>query len=283
MFLNGIIQYFLRVLTISKTFVGEYKFTLQDILIYFRYAESPGPQKNYPNIQKIDEDDCFIILKIGKYIYYWPISITLYGITYMHQEVFEPASKNPHAYEYGELRLMKGDVVIDAGACEGFFTRYALERGATVITIEPVKILAKALEKTFSEDIKQGKVTIFQTAIGSCTHQGYLSTDNERIFESHLGNFGDEVNIIKLDDLITTKIDFIKMDIEGGEVDALYGAQNIIKRYKPRLSIAVYHKYENAQKIIDYLHEICPGYNIKHRGIYAENNEKPRPMMVYAW
>jgi FkbM family methyltransferase len=285
--LCGIIQYFQRLLTISKTFIGVYKFSLQDFLIYLRYAESPGRRENFPKIQIIeDNDDSFIHFKIGKYAYYWPRICDQYGtwaLAHMHQEVFEPAESNPHSYEYRKLKLKNGDIVIDAGACEGFFTRYVLEKGAKVIAIEPVKILADALGKTYSADIRHGNVKVIQTAIGSYTSKGHLSMNNARIFESHLGTFGEEVNVIKLDDLIATRIDFIKMDIEGGEVDALYGAQNIIKQFKPKLSIAVYHKYENAQKIIEYLREVCPEYTVTYRCIYASGNERPRPMMVYAY
>jgi FkbM family methyltransferase len=282
MIIGRLIHYFHNMVTLCRTFSGDYTFTARDRFIYLLYAESPGPEKKYPDIQEINQDDTFIRLKIGGYCYYWPKIFGSNGISYMHQEVFEPAKNNAHAYEYKEYIINNGDIVIDAGACEGFFTRYALERGARIISVEPVKLLAKALERTFHQDIAAGNVTIVNAALGSFTGQGQLCTLTPRIFESHLDNAGEEVDILRLDDLITTKIDFIKLDIEGGEVDALYGARNIIRKYRPKLSIAVYHKYENAQIIIEYLHEICPDYTIIHRGIYACDNEKPRPMMVYA-
>jgi len=275
-------HYFFNLLVIGKSISGDYKFTLHDHFHYLRFAESPGPQNKFPSIFKTGEDTVFIKFKIGSFSYYWPRNISLNGLTWMYQEVFESSSDNPHAYEYEKIQINTGDNVIDAGACEGFFTRYALGKGATIIAIEPVKILAEALERTFSEEIKRGQVSIINAALGSSRTMGYLSSETETIFESHLAICGDIVNIITLDDFITTKVNFIKMDIEGGEVDALYGAQNIILQYKPKLSIAVYHKYENAQIIMDYLRELCPEYTIKHRGIYAYNDEKPRPMMVYA-
>lgn len=276
-------QYFNNLRVIGKTFTGAYKFSWQDRFLYYFYAESPGPRNAYPVIRKTGTDASFIILNIGSFIYHWPSVFPLDGLEYMHQEVFAGGKCNPHAYEYDRVFLKRGDTVIDAGACEGFFTRYALQRGAKVIAIEPVKILADGLKKTFSDEIEDERVKVFPIAIGSWTGEGFLAADTGRIYESHLDKSGNSITVIRLDDLITTKINFIKMDIEGAEVEAIKGARGIIQEYTPKLSIAVYHDYDNARKIIELLHEICPKYTIVHRGIFAYNNEIPRPMMVYAW
>jgi FkbM family methyltransferase len=283
MIFSKIEHYFQNVRAIAKSITGDYNFTFHDLFHYLRFAESPGPLKKFPQMIKIDEDAVFTQFKIGSFSYYWPLNFSLEGIPWMYQEVFVSSPSNPHAYEYGTLQINRGDVVIDAGACEGFFTRYALEKGATVIAIEPVKQLADALEKTFSREISNKSVTVVNNAIGSSKRTGHLFLNKEAIFESHLDSLGDPVDIMKLDDLPSLKIDFIKMDIEGAEVEALYGAQKIISKFKPKLSIAVYHKYENAQTIINYLQDLCPDYIIEHRGIYADNLEKPRPMMIYAF
>ena len=38
-----------------------------------------------------------------------------------------------------------------------------------------------------------------------------------------------------------TKLDFIKMDIEGAEIEALDGAVEVIKQFSPKFAIATYH------------------------------------------
>mgnify|MGYP004547013625 CR=1 FL=1 len=57
------------------------------------------------------------------------------------------------------------------------------------------------------------------------------------------------IEVVKLDDILKDeRVSFIKMDIEGAELNALKGAEQIIKEQKPRLAISVYH---NATDFIE--------------------------------
>jgi hypothetical protein len=53
---------------------------------------------------------------------------------------------------------------------------------------------------------------------------------------------------------------FIKMDIEGSEIDALNGAAGIIRRDKPKLAVCVYHKPSDLWKIPLLVHNLQPKY-----------------------
>ncbi len=70
------------------------------------------------------------------------------------------------------------------------------------------------------------------------------------------------VDIDTIDNLIHEKIDFIKMDIEGAEQDAIEGAKNTIVKYTPILAICIYHKAEDWYKIPQKILEINQDYKI---------------------
>lgn len=59
------------------------------------------------------------------------------------------------------------------------------------------------------------------------------------------------------------------MDIEGFEMKALEGAKNILRTLKPLLAIAVYHKYDNANKFAEIIENVNPEYKIKLRSCYV--------------
>ncbi len=55
-----------------------------------------------------------------------------------------------------------------------------------------------------------------------------------------------EIPVTTLDNILKNRpVTFIKMDIEGGEIDALNGSRNIINEQKPVLAICVYHKFND--------------------------------------
>ena len=79
-------------------------------------------------------------------------------------------------------------------------------------------------------------------------------------------------NINTLDNLIKEKVDFIKMDIEGAEQDAIEGSINTIKKYHPILAICIYHKAEDWYKVPKMVLDIRNDYKVYLRhymeGIY---------------
>lgn len=65
---------------------------------------------------------------------------------------------------------------------------------------------------------------------------------------------------------------FIKMDIEGSELNALKGAEEIILKRKPKLAISVYHKPEDIIEIANYLMCLVPEYRfyLRHYSTYLD-------------
>lgn len=100
-----------------------------------------------------------------------------------------------------------------------------------------------------------------------------LWSGNRTLVMEAKGNFatsvGEDTNNINLQMIEAVSLDdfldggeatFIKMDIEGAEVEALLGAKKTIAEQKPRLAISIYHKTDDIWRIPDTILRCCPDY-----------------------
>lgn len=82
-----------------------------------------------------------------------------------------------------------------------------------------------------------------------------------------------EVSVVTLDSIVNDEpVAFIKMDIEGSEMEALRGAANVIRRDKPFCAICIYHKPGDMLEISNYLKHLVPEYQfaIRHYAVTAD-------------
>ena len=89
-------------------------------------------------------------------------------------------------------------------------------------------------------------------------------------------------NTIRIDDFCKenniTNLGYIKMDIEGYELDALNGSKEIIRKFKPKLAISAYHKFDDFWNISNLIKEILPEYQLFFRHHYPLRGES----VIYA-
>jgi len=89
-----------------------------------------------------------------------------------------------------------------------------------------------------------------------------LHFNEEKSFSTIYGHGTQSVTVDTIDNIVKEKVDFIKLDIEGAEQDAISGAQETIRKYKPILAICVYHKAEDWYEIPKKVLEIENKYDI---------------------
>ena len=174
-------------------------------------------------------------------------------------------------YDHPRVHVQPGDVVIDCGAHIGGFTRVALRAGARlVVAIEPEQANVLALRRNFEPELKAGKVRIVEKGVWD--KPGRLALHVSKTGDSHSvvvpqnGQRDESIEVTTIDQLAVAlklaRVDFIKMDIEGAERNALRGAREILHRDKPRLAISSYHLKGDPGTIASLVWEFRPDYLI---------------------
>ncbi len=249
-----------------------------------------------PTVEEVERDEAAGLcrLTIDGRDYWLPSSMDRAGLAEIHQEVFCP--EHPHYYEYGGCRVRPGDVVVDAGASEGFFTRFALERGARVIAVEPWAPMAEALRRTFAAEIAEGRMIVEVTTLTDRSGEALLYYDPQAPWGAHVvagggvgraGERGETVRQTTLDELVAHSpwghCDFVKMDIEGDERAAVAGGQVTLRRDRPALSIAVYHHPTGYLDIRRDLADTGLDYRVTAKGLLRRRRGVSIPMILHAW
>lgn len=177
---------------------------------------------------------------------------------------YEQDPNSPHLYEQDDIIVCKDDILVDAGACEGNFSLHHIEDAKKIYLIECDSGWAEALQYTFAP---------YKDKIVFCS--------------KFLSNV-DDVNKISLDTLLNgNKISFLKMDIEGEELNALLGAKQTLANCKGvKCAICSYHHHGDEIKIKDILQSYgmetstSKGYMLYLYDIYVCRNPELRRGIV---
>ncbi len=187
-------------------------------------------------------------------------------------------------------QVKRGDTVIDCGAHVGVFTDYALRRGASkVISVEPEPVNAAALRRTFAKEIAEGRVIVAENAAWNAetTLDFTLSTQNSGGNSAVMFQGGRKISVraVRLDTLMRelgiAKVDYIKMDIEGAEREALKGAEEVLKRDKPRLMVEFYHLADDPEVLPKIILGARPDYRQVPGPVWKPENGDCFPYVMY--
>jgi len=171
-------------------------------------------------------------------------------------------------YAYKEIVFpKKGDYVIDMGACYGetslWFSNIVGSSGC-VWAFEPddenYRILDENIHRNRIDNIKLEKKGAYEKNIQlNIDSKGAGSKINQQ-------KIGKLVDLVSIDDFVKTnnisKIDYIKMDIEGAERSAIAGMKETIRKFSPTLAVSVYHLYDDIVQIPKQVIAINPNYQV---------------------
>lgn len=164
------------------------------------------------------------------------------------------------------------EIFVDGGGYDGDtieeFIEWTKNQYEKIYTFEPQKDKAEIIRNKLWR--YEGKVELFEKGLyDSITELSFC--DGNEVLSGKIGDDGanSKIHTIDIDSAINGKVTFIKMDIEGAELNALKGAEQTIIRNKPKLAICIYHKPEDMWQIPQYIDSLVPEYKfyIRHFGM----------------
>jgi len=159
-----------------------------------------------------------------------------------------------------------GDIAIDGGAYDGGTALAFAKCGAKVFAFEMdeanYKNCAARLGRFGDFDITLENLGLSDKE----SVENYFSGGTASNKRSD-GNL--TANFIDLDTYVARKnlphVDYIKLDIEGAELDMLHGAAKTITRCKPKMAVSAYHKPEDLWTLATYIKSLRPDYEFEFR------------------
>jgi hypothetical protein len=166
------------------------------------------------------------------------------GKEFVNGILYEQGEGSPHRYIRDKEDELVGQdkIIVDAGVCEGNFALKYIEKAKKIYLIECDPRWLRVLRLTFAP---------FKDKVVFCDK--FLTR-----YESK--------TTTTIDALVKEKIDFLKMDIEGTEVDALLGAKETLRNSKASCAICCYHRQNDEENIrfilnsLGYSTETSTGY-----------------------
>jgi FkbM family methyltransferase len=145
-----------------------------------------------------------------------------------------------------QVRKVENPVILDVGASTGSFSILPLVTGGRVIAFEPNPTAYRALKTTVKVNGLSEYVETRQAAIGGTGEKTVILKVPQRALHHAVSTVGEprrddldwqeiEVDLVAIDDLNLDRVDFIKVDTEGSELEVLIGAQKTIRKFKPAI------------------------------------------------
>lgn len=187
--------------------------------------------------------------------------------------------RKQYFYEQGgvAVRPEPGDAVIDGGACTGdtaLVFSNAVGPEGHVYSFDPVWEHLRILEHNAAQ-YPHRNVSVMPYGISD--RNVFCEPLRVNSYSPGFKIDSQEVPLRSLDYLAETgdvqRMDFIKLDVEGAELEALRGAQASIRRFRPKLAVSLYHKPNDLFTIPFFVREHFPFYTL-YLDHYTIHNEE---------
>ncbi len=159
------------------------------------------------------------------------------------------------------LKLNESEIIVDLGAYDGDTIREFLSftngKYQSITAFEPDEKNFRKLERKTA-----GLERIERFNLGAWDKEETLYFQKKAGRNSRQDENGVPIKFNSVDNIVKGGVSFIKMDIEGAELNALEGAKETIKRHKPKLYVCAYHRNEDFFTLPFKIKELCSDYKI---------------------
>lgn len=172
-----------------------------------------------------------------------------------------------YSSQYFDRDIMKpqpGEIFIDGGCfncnTDKEFIKWCSGNYEKIYAFEPdEKNYRECLEQCVKKNIK--KIELYNKGLWNC--ETVLSFQQNGDQGSKIGKGNEVISTVSIDAVVEDQpISFIKLDVEGAELEALQGARKTISRNRPRLAICIYHKPEDIVTIPEYILSLHSDYKL---------------------
>lgn len=187
-------------------------------------------------------------------------------------------------YSYKSINSLNKKVIIDGGAFDGDTAAYFIQcsPNAEIHSFEPGEPLFRKLKELAAEAHNIVPVQSGLWDKKDTLRFNLLKRGDNIGMGSFIGEGESSIDVITLDEYVHEQglksVDFIKMDIEGSEMEALSGAHSTITQFKPQMAICIYHKPDHLFSI-----PLWIKHNFKEYSVYIDHRHiHPAETVCYA-
>ena len=163
----------------------------------------------------------------------------------------------------GLFEFTDNETYVDGGSYDGDTIRTFIDRVdgkfADVYAFEPDPVTFAKLTQNFRDEPR-----VHPIHAGLYSHGGSLHFRDDASRGAIFAADGDiEMPVTTIDEVLGDRpLTYVKMNIEGAEIDALQGGRKAIRKWRPRLALSVYHRASDLWRIPQLVLELDPGYKL---------------------